>query len=119
MEETTICRWGRIRHLSKTIKVGQITKDIPIVTRNRYETTGATAVAGLGVVSGVNSPNPRAKMVPPLVAKVAKVDNYLINAIKAQTIGQIVFEYALRGLKIRTDTIADYKNVPLFVLSRI
>jgi hypothetical protein len=38
--------------------------------------------------------------------KYATYSGHLINAIKAQTSGQIVFE-----LKIRTETMADYKSV--------
>ena len=49
-------------HPSKTAKVEQISREIPILTKNRYETlAGATVVAGTSGVSGVNSPNRRTK----------------------------------------------------------
>ena len=81
-------------HPNKTAKVGQIVTSKPISTNNSYEIlAGKTAKTGPSGVSGVNSPNPRTKRMPPIVAIIAKVDPSIVNAIKAQTSGQIAFEY--------------------------
>ena len=53
---------------------------------------------------------------PPIVARITKVDTSIVNAIKAQTSGQIIFEYAARGLKIRT--LADFINVSSYLDGR-
>ena len=55
---------------------------------------------------------------PPIVARIANVDTSIVNAIKAQTSGQMVFEYAARCLKIRTDTLADFNSVSTYLDGR-
>ena len=55
---------------------------------------------------------------PPFVARIATVDTSIVNAIKAQTSGQIVLDYAARGLKIRTDTLADFNSVSTYLDGR-
>ena len=80
---TPLMREG-FTHPFKSEKMDQNTRQTPILTNNRYETlAGATAVAGPSGVSELNSPTPRPKQMPPIMAKVGKVYTSLINAIKA------------------------------------
>ena len=102
-------------HPRNTVKVGRvvINVNLNISTSNRYETlAGETAVAGpSGVSENVNSlQDPRFKKMSPILAKFARVDTIVVNGIKAQTSGQISFEYAVNGLKIRTMSAADHQS---------
>ena len=55
---------------------------------------------------------------PPIVAKFKRVDTTTVNSIKAQTSGQISFEYVATGLKIRTSNAADSQNVVRYLDGR-
>ena len=62
--------------------------------------------------------DPRARKMPPIVAKFQKVDTTTVNSIKAQTSGQVTFEYAASGLKIRTSNAADHQSVVRYLDGR-
>ena len=86
--KTQFVDWEGFTHPYKTANVGQIETIIPISTNNPYDIlAGETAKAGPSRVSGVNLPNPRTKRMPPIVARLAKVDTSIVNTIKAQTSG--------------------------------
>ena len=51
---------------------------------------------------------------PPIVARLKKVETTIVNAIKNQTSGFIYFDYNMNGLKIRTANNADHKSVITF-----
>ena len=55
---------------------------------------------------------------PPIVARFQKVDTATVNSIKAQTSGQVTFEYAASGLKIRTSNAADHQSVVRYLDGR-
>ena len=83
----------------------------PTSTSNAHETlAGEKAIAEPNGVSGnVHSvPDLRSGTMPPIVAKLKGEDRTTVNSIKAQTSGQISFEYAANGLKLRTSNAADH-----------
>ena len=104
-------------HPSKTDKVGKVDSNqnfkISILA-------GETAVAGPSGVSGIGNAilDPRSKKMPLIAAKFARVDTTVVNGIKAQTSGQISFEYAANGLKIRTMNATDHHNVARYLVGR-
>ena len=55
---------------------------------------------------------------PPIVARFQKIDTATVNSIKAQTSGQVTFEYAASGLKIRTSNAADHQSVVRYLDGR-
>ena len=52
------------------------------------------------------------------MAKFKRVDTTTENSIKAQNSGQISFEYAAGGLKIRTSNAADHQSVVRYLDGR-
>ena len=107
---------------SKTAKVVKSSVfQNPISTSNSYEIlAGEKAIAGPSGVSGNAqvAPDPRTRKMPPIVAKFPKVDTTTVNSIRAQTSGQVTFEYAASGLKIRTSNAADHQSVVRYLDGR-
>ena len=51
---------------------------------------------------------------PPIVPKMKNIETSFVNAVKAQTSGQITFEYATSGLRIRPANMEDHASISTF-----
>ena len=93
-------------------------KEKPVETSNIFNHLREDA-AKPGTSKEANPPaQPKPKRIPPIVAKVNKVEATFINAVRAQTSGLVSFEYTQGGLKIRTSVEADHKAVVTYLRGR-
>jgi len=97
----------------KPAKLKVKAKQKPIETCNMFD--GLREDAAKPGTSKEATPPAQPKRIPPIVAKVMKVETAFINAVRAQTSGLVSFEYTQGGLKIRTSVEADHKAVVTFL----
>ena len=79
-------------HALKTTKVGKLQVWNPATLSNSYEIlTGETL--GTGTSEVVKLPPSKIRKMPPIVAKMKKIETSFVNSVKAQTNGQMTFEF--------------------------
>ena len=107
---------------AKVKDVDSLTKFIE--TSNTYKVlgemaqTGPSGAAAQRAKPGNEGKTRKEKRMPPIVAKLKKVETTMVNAIKNQTKGLIYFEYTMNDLKIRTANNADHKSAITFLKAK-
>ena len=99
-------------HPSKTGKVTEEPKLPSIPLRNIYQILGgALASSSVSSVSQSAAVAPKPKRIPPINVKMKLVTMQALDSIKKAAAGPVSFEYQRYGLRIKTNTITDHKNI--------